>query len=51
MTKQTGQSNPERETVSDERFDWERLVIDGKHFENFHFETYTLVSRGGVRRD
>lgn len=52
MPKQNGQSdsasNSEREPVSDERFEGERLVIDGKHFENCHFETCTLVYRGGV---
>ncbi|PSQ80663.1 MAG: hypothetical protein BRD40_04145 [Bacteroidetes bacterium QS_1_65_9] len=52
MTKQNGQSgskeDPKRETVSGESFDGERLVIDGKHFEDCHFETCTLVYRGGV---
>jgi hypothetical protein len=48
MTQQNGHANSERETVSGERFDGERVMIDGKHFEDCHFETCTLVYRGGT---
>jgi hypothetical protein len=48
MTQQNGHANSERETVSGERFDGERILIDEKHFEDCHFETCTLVYRGGT---
>lgn len=52
MTDQNGQSdsqaNPKRETVSAERFDRERLQIDGTRFEGCHFETPALVYQDGT---
>jgi hypothetical protein len=48
QAKWTVRLNSERETTSEERFDGERLVIDGRHFEDCHFETCTLVYRGGL---
>ena len=48
MTELNRPSNPEREEVQDERFSGERIVIDGKHFEDCSFDTCTLIYRGGV---
>lgn len=48
MTEQSGQSDPEREPVQGERFTGTQLTIDGKHFEDCHFDTCTFVYRGGV---
>ena len=39
---------PDRERVQGREFTGERLVIDGKHFEDCRFESCTLVFEGGV---
>lgn len=39
---------PDREKVTGREFTGERLVIDGKHFEDCRFETCTLVFKGGT---
>ena len=54
MPSSNGHSPPssdgesDRETVSNREFAGERLIIDGKHFEDCTFETCTLVFRGGT---
>lgn len=59
MTKQNGQGQPEgsdrsgsdqsrREEVAGQSFSSERVVLDGKHFEDCTFETCTLVYGGGT---
>jgi len=48
MTERNGQSDPDREAVKGQDFSSERVVLDGKHFEDCRFDTCTLVYRGGV---
>jgi hypothetical protein len=48
MTELNDSSTPDREPVQDQRFSSERVVLDGKHFEDCSFDTCTLVYRGGV---
>jgi len=48
MTELNGQNSPDREEVYDQRFAGERVVLDGKHFEDCRFDTCTLVYRGGA---
>jgi len=48
MTDPNGQSTSERETVRGQNFASERVVLDGRHFEDCGFDTCTLVYRGGV---
>jgi hypothetical protein len=48
MTEQNGQRDPERTDVIGENYSSERIVLDGKHFEDCSFDTCTLVYRGGV---
>lgn len=48
MAELNGQSNSKRTEVHGEGYSNERIVIDGKHFEDCSFETCTLVYRGGV---
>jgi hypothetical protein len=48
MTERNGQSDPDREAVKGRDFSSERVVLDGKHFEDCRFDTCTLVYRGGV---
>lgn len=42
------QSQSEREDVRDREFSGERVVLDGKHFEDCTFDTCQLVYRGGT---
>jgi hypothetical protein len=48
MTEQNGDRDPERTDVIGESYSSERVVLDGKHFEDCSFDTCTLVYRGGV---
>jgi hypothetical protein len=48
MTNRNGQDDPERTEVLDRHFTGERVVLDGKHFEDCMFENCDLVYRGGV---
>ncbi len=52
MTDQNGQADAtggtsEREEVLGQNFSSERVVLDGKHFENCSFDTCSLVYKGG----
>jgi len=54
MSERNGQSESEqysrseREDVRDREFSGERVVLDGKHFEDCAFDTCQLVYRGGT---
>ncbi len=48
MAGGNGQQRSERTEVVGERFQAERVVLDGKHFKDCRFDTCTLVYRGGV---
>jgi len=53
MTERNGQGtsegdHPDRESVSGQSYSSERVVLDGKHFEDCTFETCTLVYKGGT---
>lgn len=54
MTKQNGHGSPDdgrqskREAVANQHFASDRVVLDGKHFEDCTFDTCTLVYRGGT---
>jgi len=48
MSTRNDQSDPERADVIEEGYSSERVVLDGKHFEDCSFDTCTLVYRGGV---
>jgi hypothetical protein len=48
MTNRNGQDDPERTEVLDQHFAGERVMLDGKHFEDCMFENCDLVYRGGV---
>jgi len=48
MPEPNGRSNAEREVVRGQTFAGERVVLDGKHFEDCDFDSCTLVYRGGV---
>ncbi|MEF8796295.1 MAG: hypothetical protein V5A48_07580 [Salinivenus sp.] len=48
MTAQNGQDDPTREQIINQRFLGERIVLDGKHFEDCRFENCDLVYKGGV---
>ena len=48
MAGRNGHHGSDRTRVREERFHSERVVLDGKHFEDCHFDTCTLVYRGGV---
>lgn len=54
MPERNGQSEPEqnsqseREDVRGREFSGERVVLDGKHFEDCSFDTCQLVYRGGT---
>ena len=45
MTELNRPSNSEREEVQDERFSGERIVIDGKHFEDCTSSRSELLGR------
>ena len=42
------QHRSEREDVRGQEFSGERVILDGKHFENCSFDTCQLVYRGGT---
>jgi len=44
-------SRSEREDVRDRTFSGERVVLDGKHFEDCSFDACRLVYRGGLPPD
>ena len=48
MSTRNDQSDPEPTDVIKESYSSERVVLDGKHFEDCSFDTCTLVYRGGV---
>ena len=53
MPEQNGHGEPEqhrseREDVRGQEFSGERVILDGKHFENCSFDTCQLVYRGGM---
>lgn len=48
MTKRNGQSSSKRTEVHGESYASERVLLDGKHFEDCTFDTCTLIYRGGV---
>jgi len=48
MASRNGHHDSDRTRVREERFHSERVVLDGTHFEDCHFDTCTLVYRGGV---
>lgn len=48
MRESNGQRSADRTEVIDETFDGERVLLDAKHFEDCHFDTCTLVYRGGT---
>jgi len=48
MTEQNGHRDAKRTDVLGESYSSERVVLDGKHFEDCSFDTCTLVYRGGV---
>jgi hypothetical protein len=48
MTDRNGSSEPDRTHVLNQHFTEERVVLDGKHFEDCTFENCDLVYRGGV---
>jgi len=48
MTALNGADDPEREQVLNQQFVGERVVLDGKHFEDCRFENCDLVYKGGV---
>ena len=48
MSTRNNQNDPERIDVIEESYSSERVVLDGKHFEDCSFDTCTLVYRGGV---
>ena len=48
MSAQRGQDDSERTKVLTQDFSGERILLDGKHFEDCTFEHCDLVYRGGV---
>ena len=48
MTEQNGHRDAKRTDVLGESYSSERVVLDGKHFEDCSFDTCTLVYQGGV---
>jgi hypothetical protein len=48
MSSPTGPDDPERTKVLNQEFTGERVLLDGKHFEDCTFEHCDLVYRGGV---
>jgi len=48
MDAQNGEDDPKRTRVTNQEFSGERILLDGKHFENCTFEHCDLVYRGGV---
>ena len=48
MMDVNGQSDPDRTQILNQHFTGERVVLDGKHFEDCTFENCDLVYRGGV---
>ncbi|WP_103029789.1 hypothetical protein [Salinibacter altiplanensis] len=44
---QSGHESPARTNVTEQEFSSERVVLDGKHFEDCTFDTCTLVYGGG----
>lgn len=48
MTARNDHGDSERTPVRNQHFSGERVVLDGKHFEDCTFETCDLVYRGGV---
>lgn len=48
MAGSNGQADSEREQILNQQYVGERIVLDGKHFEDCRFENCDLVYRGGV---
>ena len=48
MSAQDGPDDTARTKVRNQDFSGERILLDGKHFEDCRFDTCTLVYRGGV---
>lgn len=48
MPQRNGQGDSDHSKVQDQQFVGERVVLDGKHFEDCRFENCDLVYKGGV---
>jgi len=48
MSAQNGEDDAKRTRVVNQSFSGERILLDGKHFEDCTFEHCDLVYRGGV---